>query len=525
MAIISGSPTDGNDNITADNADDVIDGLNGNDTISGGGGSDTLYGSAGDDILNAGLGLNESVDGGSGTDTLVLDYSVEDDAAAGSLDFSTYFGSAARYNSSSSQVLDSVYFSGIENLIITGTSKNDTIDASGWSGKTTLNGGSGDDYLLGGFGNDVIAGEAGNDYVNGDTGNNALTGEAGDDYISIGTGTSILDGGAGADVLDLRLSSFTTAIQLTIDVTNPETNTLTNGTSFANFESFSLYTGSGNDEIILSGRNLVPAQSYVKGDLINAGAGDDILNPGVGVNESVDGGSGTDTLVLDYSVGDDAAAGYLYVSTYSTSGDVWRDDSGSQSLDSVDFSNIENLIITGTSKNDTFYANSWLGKTTLNGGSGDDDFYGGYGNDVIAGKVGNDYLDADTGSDRLTGNGGRDTLIGGAGRDTLTGGGGRDFFTFNASTEGTDIITDFAVTPDAIRILASVFGGGLVAGTLAADRFVLGTQAVDSDDRFIYNQNTGDLYFDIDGNGATAQVQLATLTNLTTLSNTDIVLV
>lgn len=41
-------------------------------------------------------------------------------------------------------------------------------------------------------------------------------------------------------------------------------------------------------------------------------------------------------------------------------------------------------------------------------------------------------------------------------------------------------------------------------------------------DRFIYNQKTGALFFDIDGTGTTEQVQLATLTNKPLLTNGDI---
>lgn len=56
-------------------------------------------------------------------------------------------------------------------------------------------------------------------------------------------------------------------------------------------------------------------------------------------------------------------------------------------------------------------------------------------------------------------------------------------------------------------------GGGLSLGTLAAEKFVLGTSASDSDDRFIYNQTNGKLFFDIDGNGGTAKLLVATFSN------------
>jgi Ca2+-binding RTX toxin-like protein len=41
-------------------------------------------------------------------------------------------------------------------------------------------------------------------------------------------------------------------------------------------------------------------------------------------------------------------------------------------------------------------------------------------------------------------------------------------------------------------------------------------------DRFIYNNTNGALFFDVDGNGSTAQLQLATLNTGLALTNQDI---
>ena len=70
--------------------------------------------------------------------------------------------------------------------------------------------------------------------------------------------------------------------------------------------------------------------------------------------------------------------------------------------------------------------------------------------------------------------------------------------------------------------------GGPVAlstGVLASGAFVTGTSAQDADDRFIYNQATGELWFDADGNGAGAQVQFAFLAPATALVASDIVVI
>lgn len=126
-------------------------------------------------------------------------------------------------------------------------------------------------------------------------------------------------------------------------------------------------------------------------------------------------------------------------------------------------------------------------------------------------------------SDRLTGGSGNDTLIGGMGSDTLNGGGGADGFSFSSPTNGIDTITDFSVLDDTIFVSASGFGGGLVAGAvITADQFAIGSAAADASDRFIYNSATGALFFDVDGSGGAAQVQIASLSRGLSLTNNDI---
>jgi Ca2+-binding RTX toxin-like protein len=46
---------------------------------------------------------------------------------------------------------------------------------------------------------------------------------------------------------------------------------------------------------------------------------------------------------------------------------------------------------------------------------------------------------------------------------------------------------------------------------LKAAAFFIGTVAHDADDRIVYNKATGALFFDVDGSGAHAAIQFATL--------------
>ena len=70
---------------------------------------------------------------------------------------------------------------------------------------------------------------------------------------------------------------------------------------------------------------------------------------------------------------------------------------------------------------------------------------------TINGEAGNDTLWGSNGNDIINGGDGNDTLFGGSGSDTLTGGAGDDIFQFTA-TAGSDVITDFNVTDDTIKL-------------------------------------------------------------------------
>jgi Ca2+-binding RTX toxin-like protein len=114
-------------------------------------------------------------------------------------------------------------------------------------------------------------------------------------------------------------------------------------------------------------------------------------------------------------------------------------------------------------------------------------------------------------------------LYGGSGNDTLTGGAGKDRFSFSSKSEGIDRINDFSTVYDTINFSASGFGGGLSTNSsLTVAQFYQGSAAHDSSDRFIYNSSNGALYFDIDGTGATAMTQIATLSTGLAMTNADI---
>jgi Ca2+-binding RTX toxin-like protein len=179
----------------------------------------------------------------------------------------------------------------------------------------------------------------------------------------------------------------------------------------------------------------------------------------------------------------------------------------------------------GLGDNDTIFGGA--GNDTLDGGRGNDRLSGGPGNDRLLGGQGNDTLAGGQGDDRLFGGSGNDNLSGNAGNDTLLGGPGMDLFSFNTKAGRTnyDVITDFNVTFDSIGVENAVFTRAGGNGTLAAGAFWKSAsgRAHDASDRFIYDTNGGQLYYDPDGSGSSAPVKIAQLKAGLALTHEDII--
>lgn len=159
----------------------------------------------------------------------------------------------------------------------------------------------------------------------------------------------------------------------------------------------------------------------------------------------------------------------------------------------------------------------------INGTIGADRLDGTTGNDLLNGLAGKDRLNGQAGADSLSGGAGADTLNGGAGADVLTGGGGADQFVFSRPDHGADSISDFNSRDDQLAFAADAFGFAN-GGWLARDNFCAGTAAQDAEDRFVYDQSTGHLFFDADGTGDTAAILIATLDNHAALSAANFVI-
>ena len=154
---------------------------------------------------------------------------------------------------------------------------------------------------------------------------------------------------------------------------------------------------------------------------------------------------------------------------------------------------------------------------------------GGRGGDTLQGDAGGDWLKGNAGNDKLFGHGGDDYLYGGLGKDALSGGAGRDSFVFNtkAAKANIDKITDFNVFDDGIYLENAIFkalgnkGSINKPAQLKGAEFALGSKAADKSDHVIYNKKTGALFYDADGTGSQAQVQIATLSKNLKMTHKD----
>ncbi|MEI6799659.1 MAG: M10 family metallopeptidase [Pseudomonadota bacterium] len=251
------------------------------------------------------------------------------------------------------------------------------------------------------------------------------------------------------------------------------------------------------------------------------GSGADFIT-GNAAKNTLTGGDGADTLVggadADTLYGGEGNDVFVISSLADfTTGEVVRGEGGADELrfaattsGTITLSNmvtIESVVIgtgTGATAVATGTANLSVNAAAYTGNGLT--MVGNAGANTLTGTALADNISGGSGYDVLIGGTGADTLIGGAGNDSLTGGGDADVFVFNF-VSGTDHVTDFVHRIDHIQLSTAVMGLGS-AGTLSADAFYAGSAAHDATDRIIYKQSTGVLFYDSDGTGSKAAVQI-----------------
>jgi Ca2+-binding RTX toxin-like protein len=308
-----------------------------------------------------------------------------------------------------------------------------------WIERMTVTGGSGNDQVIAGDEDDILTGNGGNESLDGRFGSDRLDGGAGDDYLEVnGEDSDFVDGGSGSDRLGISFWQHTQDLTFRLsEAASASGFTFANGTHVRNVESFTLYLGSGNDQVWLD-----QGDSYV-----SLGSGSDVVTVTRGIHDLLS-DSLDDRLIVDYSFSALAvtAARDLSGNFYATAGDGTFDR-----LHAYGFTDF-----------------------TLTGGSAGDMLSGYNGNDILTGNGGNDSLDGRFGSDRLDGGAGTDQMFGGGGDDTFFVDNPGDQV-FEAADEGHDYVTSsvsYVLSTGAeVELVSTSDNAGMAAISLTGNSF------------------------------------------------------
>lgn len=524
--LVNSGHIEGHKALELDEGDDFYDGRSG--TVVGrivlGQGHDTAYGGDSADSLHGGFG--------------------ED------IDF-------ASYNAGSTIGVDVDLFRGTG---IGGEAEGDTLAAI--------------EGIFGSFGNDRLAGDHGANVLNGggsvsapDGADDTLIGRGGNDSLNGEGGNDVLDGGTGADTLhggqgDLDFAWYNDSMTgVDVDLERA------GGTGYGGtgrhgeaqgdvlFGIEGIYGSLGNDTLAGSSADNVlngggteifsPGGAQDGGDdVLLGGGGNDSLN-GEGGNDTLAGGQGNDRLeggagentavfsgaLENYNVTSNGDGGY-------TVKDLRQNQDGTDVLKNVRFASFNgrtyDMSDPGNPKEvkepvpptpptlPTPPAPPQSGQQTV--------LWGTPGRDSLIGQDLDELIYGLGSNDVLSGGGGHDRLCGGAGKDVLYGGVGQDVFVFDTRPHmrtNADKIRDYKVKDDAIFLDNAVFGKLGRKGSesdpavLKKAFFTIGREAKDRNDYVFFDSKKAKLFYDADGSGAKAAVEIASFTKGVKLKATE----
>ncbi|MFZ1470683.1 MAG: Hint domain-containing protein [Paracoccaceae bacterium] len=304
----------GNDLLQGDGGNDSLIGDDGDDSLWGGLGDDTLIGGQGNDNLQAGAGADsvyggdgdDHLDGGDGADS--LNAGAGDDVIFGGLGDDTiigFEGSDTAYGGDGNDLINTRTSPGLGapdvGLVHPTNSalsypadldpNNDRDFIGGGAGNDTILSGDDDDTIYGGDGDDSIEAGFDDDLVYGETNNDTIEGNEGADTLYGGDGDDLIFGGLNPTNPDYALS---TQYDLTDDI-DPD----------AQNNADSLFGGAGND-VLFGGDDGDTIDGGIGNDVLDGGIDDDRLMGGDG-DDSLYGGAGND--ILQGDDGNDALYG------------------------------------------------------------------------------------------------------------------------------------------------------------------------------------------------------------------------
>lgn len=555
------------DTLIGDAQSNWLSGFDGNDVLRGGGGSDVLDGGAGtsdwadyvDKVLPVSVTLNGANDAVVTVGGVAEDIIRNIENVQGGLSFDLLIGDA---QANELRGLDG-------NDILRGGGGNDLLDGgaggSDWADyvdklvavSVTLNGANDVGVLVGGVVEDIIRnienlqGGSGHDTLIGDSQANELRGFVGNDVLRGGGGKDLLDGGAGtgdwADYID-KMAGIAVVLNGAGDAV-----VTVNGVAEDTLRNIENVQGGSAGDVLIGDGGANELRGLAGNDVLRGGGGNDLLDGGAGTGDWADyvdkvtgvvavlNGAG-DTVVTVGGVAED-----ILRNIESIRGGVGNDtligDGQANELSGFDGNDIlqggggRDVLDGGWGLDWADYIDKVLGvSVTLNGaidavvtvGSAVEDTVRNI--EHVRGGAGNDTLIGDAQFNRLTGSDGNDVLAGGGGNDALLGGNGSDQFVFNTALNAAtnvDSLGDFDVVADTIALAKAIFSSISGTGTLTAAQFTANVTgaAQDSDDRIIYETDTGNLFYDSNGNLAGGSIQFAVLAPGLSLTNADFLIV
>jgi Ca2+-binding RTX toxin-like protein len=509
---------DGSGDLYGNDHQNLLVGGAGSNFLLGAGGNDVLRGGAGDDVLGGGEDSDQLI-GGVGDDLYLVDTPLDIIVEGASEGFDAVYASFSCMLGPNLEELALVYGSGDING--TGNSLNNQL--FGNDGNNILDGGIGLDSYEGSLGDDTYVvdnileqitenpGEgtetvwltASGTYTLPDwvenlvlksetartavlQGNglaNTIVGNSKGNTLYGAGGNDTLVGGLGKDIYIIDAAGDTIV----------ETGVLT--TEVDTVRSAITYTlGANLENLTLTGSAAINGTGNELKNVVLGNAGNNLLDGGAGADKLA-GGLGDDTYVIDLLLSgtrvklEDRLTELAGEGTDNlmlrTSGDLGLAAPATLTLGA----NLENLDASGTGTN----------KLNLTGNAA---------------------------NNTITGNAGDNTIKGGGGSDSFTGGAGADRFIIDRVTSLVAQIGDFEAGTDTLGLGQKSYAALFSNGVLKDGAFANGAAATTAAQRLFYDAGTGGLYYDSDGTGVAAAVQVATLTNTpASLAASDFVLV
>lgn len=406
------------------------------------------------------------------------------------------------------------------------------------------------EFVLGSNQNDNISGTSVDDILDGGIGADTLSGGAGNDWYYIDNANDVInevDGNGTADRVSLDMgASFTLAADDSIEIfTTADSGGTTNMTLIGN--------GFAQHIVGNNGDNVLGDGGGAGADTLRGRDGDDkyiIYNSSTQVLESSSQGT-ADRIYAgrDYVLDDRSFVEIL--TTTNRNATYSRDIEGNTSKQTIHGNEGRNVLgdgggsaangdmLFGHGGNDLYVVRNSgtqvherAGEGSFDRVSTSVDYVLNAGSHVESMNTTSRLATSDlrlTGNELgqwIQGNGGNNRIDGKAGTDEMSGEGGNDTFVFSTAlgANNIDTIRDFNVTDDQIELDLLIFTG-LSSGGLNANAFVANTSglAETADQRIIYDTDSGALFFDVDGTGATAAQQFAVLDDGLSLTHSDFV--